>query len=373
MNQDNWKVPHTFHTSDTFIDYLHGQVEEKERWVASQYEYARESRWSWEAAGLRDANLSEGLSLKKAVVSASQHVAMESMAFQPWVADLLRCRSFPTRDWNGLSQAERHQIMQFFQTQKIRPLLTPDLWTARRLFREFSDHSSPSQTPASAARALLLKSGAVYYAVISVDFSESQTNIIKRFVAWLRCLDIVKMRQTHQQRVDGPIGKRVRALEPSAQVPLIPGPYSWCLFEIDFSASKGDLKKDFSNWLARHENRERFQRYQKNRRGKTGDSLDRLKDLAAWRLYRENDNDCGQANFIANKRRKTKLITATRDEPLPFHNARAVDGQTVSEADLFACDEDYRHAKGRALEYLAECFPREFGRPPLASDWDPLS
>lgn len=45
-------------------------------------------------------------------------------------------------------------------------------------------------------------------------------------------------------------------------------------------------------------------RYAKGKRGKTGDLLDRLKDLAAWRLYREDDNDWSAANDFANNNRK---------------------------------------------------------------------
>ncbi len=50
-----WKNPHTFHTSATFMDYLHGDVKEEEAWAACYYECAREFDVLWKAAIERDA------------------------------------------------------------------------------------------------------------------------------------------------------------------------------------------------------------------------------------------------------------------------------------------------------------------------------
>src|SRR5882672_9105780 len=44
----------TFHTSATFMDYLHGDIEDDEVKTACLYEFARESKDMWDTARLRN-------------------------------------------------------------------------------------------------------------------------------------------------------------------------------------------------------------------------------------------------------------------------------------------------------------------------------
>lgn len=53
-------------------------------------------------------------------------------------------------------------------------------------------------------------------------------------------------------------------------------------------------------------------------------------------------------------------------DPRPFHNAKAAKNLPpvpANQADLFSCDEDYRHAKMRVMERLSGSYPREFKKP----------
>jgi hypothetical protein len=96
-----------------------------------------------------------------------------------------------------------------------------------------------------------------------------------------------------------------------------------------------------------------LEKHKKPTTGTTGKPLDRLKDLAAWRLYRELGNDWNDANDFANQHRK---------ERQPFHDARQDQSKKVQRAEAALGNEEsyFLKAKKRALDYLAECIPGEF-------------
>jgi hypothetical protein len=96
--------------------------------------------------------------------------------------------------------------------------------------------------------------------------------------------------------------------------------------------------------------------------------------LAAWRLYRGNRNNCEAANKFASAHRKSfknwPEIYATckkvsgklpykPGDPRPFHNSKKLPSIPTNQADLFSCDDDYRHAKMRVIGRLSESYYRE--------------
>lgn len=220
--------------------------------------------------------------------------------------------------------------------------------------------------------AMVQKHGAVYWCLFEVDFSESQDRVSDRFLEWLK-------RQEHKTQRTSKTGKILRAQKVRRHWNSI----YYCLFEVDLSAGQGALTKQFKKWLASPENRKRLRRYVKEKRGATGQSLDRLKDLAAWRLYRENGNNCEQANLFANQNRKKfkdwpEIFRTCKKKNgkwpykpgdfRPFHNAKTTGDDLLNNAPLFSASDDYRHAKMRAMERLADSYPREFKKPSPAME-----
>jgi hypothetical protein len=132
-------------------------------------------------------------------------------------------------------------------------------------------------------------------------------------------------------------------------------PWVHALFTLNFTKTKKRLLQEFDEWLRLPENEQRFSRYQYNPVGKTGEFKDRLKDLAAWRLYQGCDRDWKTANNFAQSHRLNHR---------PFHDPRQ--GQTtkvaVSEAPLYSEQSGFLKAEKRALAYRAKLIPWEFGK-----------
>ena len=158
-----------------------------------------------------------------------------------------------------------------------------------------------------------------------------------------------------------PLPKRVRPGQQAEPMHLVPAilqqhesvPLFHAIFTLDFSKSKKQLGKEFAEWLELPVNRERLIRHKKPSIGASGGAVDRLKDLAAWRLYREFGNKWNAANDFANKHRK---------ENRAFHDARKGQSKNVhrAEADLGNEESYFLKARRRALNYLAEFIPDEF-------------
>ena len=129
----------------------------------------------------------------------------------------------------------------------------------------------------------------------------------------------------------------------------------WCLFEVDLSARKGDLTKQFDKWLESRDNHARLQLYEFEKRGTSDKWKDRLKDLAAWRLCREITTGPKAwiwANEYACQHRKGNR---------PFHNSKAqkLNGELVpaNEARLFGDPSEASDASRNALDSLTEWIP----------------
>ncbi len=377
---EQWRqLNHTFHTSTTFMDYLHGDVKKEEAPLACAYEYARESPRLWELAKERDELLRDhrNLTRERAVLRIVEQDARQGRPHPPWEWRFLMRKSFPTKDWNELSPEDRQFIMRW-DTRQFPPLRMPDvLWEPEvsAMHPKFKTLAEVRQPPIEEVQpgqpsppmpyvpAMVPKTGALYYCVFEVDFSESEDALKEQFVAWLKVSDVEKQRREHKKKrtAAGP-PLRPRKVRRHWQA------LYWLFVEVDLSARKGALTKRFLRWLRRLENRKRLDRYAKGKRGKTGDLLNRLKDLAAWRLHREHDNNCNQANKFADDHRKRFEPGKARlpyhpGDPRPFHNARAPKTDLLvrlNQPDLFSCDDDYRHAKGRVLEALAGRHPAEF-------------
>jgi len=320
-----------FHTSTTFMDYLHGDVAEEEAELACRYEYARELMAIWEAAKQRDKwkmtgldgfsdadraawkKLSSAERNKKAALRAYHANQLHRQTSFPFdMLSFLVCESFPKKDWQALTPAERKAIARF-ERKKIPPLLMTDVGTLEALgvfdqFKAMAEEAKPGVEdvppgtkgkPMNLVPPLLQKRESVYCAVFNVDYSESENQLANQFREWLR----------------------------------LP------------------------------ENQERLAEYKKSTTGTTGKPLDRLKDLAAWRLYRECGNDWNKANEFADKHRKHRR---------PFRDAKSKkekweSGEQViipaNEADLFGNPADAREAQAGAWKYLVEIAPREFAPP----------
>lgn len=391
---DKWRqLPITFHDSPTFMDYLHGdvaylhgEVKPEEALFACRYEYARESPDLWKLADERD----KLRQLHPTATCTQATMAIFGQGPPEWATPeipalaFLSCESFPAKDWNSLSEEERHEIMKLYRTRAVPPLDMAYVGLLRHKFKELAQAplppgemvpqapplpippkplkpAKPDVTPPTPA-AMVCKGGPVYCCLFEVHFSESAKHLRQRFVAWLQRPDIDKLWREHGKQ------KSTKQSEPLRQrrAPRQSDAFHSFLFEVDLSAKKGDLVRGFKMWLSKRDIKKRLERYGKEKRGTTAEK-DRLKDLAAWRLYRELGNDWNEANKFANDHRQHFEKWSSPYQPgdcRPFHNAKSEDLDLANQAALFSCDADYRHAKGRALKCLADwIYTGEFKKP----------
>ena len=292
------------------MDYLHGDVDADEAELACYYEYARESKVLWKAAEERDRlQRREKMNCEQTVYALAESTPTR------WPCgylgmEFLMCRSFPRKDWNELSQMEREAFTRF-ERKRIPPLPMTDVWSLKALgvfddFKMMGEKAKPvirnvrpgeTPEPMKTVPPVLQRWGSVYYAV----------------------------------------------------------------FDMDYSKTKKQLLNEFSTWLDLPENRKLFKEHKRTKIGTTGKPLDRLKELAAWRLYRELDNDWNAANDFVDKHRKKSQ---------PFHDARRGQSEKVplAEAPLGSEESYFLKAKKRALNYLAEYIREEFGVPSPSLD-----
>jgi hypothetical protein len=299
------KLVHAFHTSIAFMDYLYGDVKPDE-YVACYYEYARESESVWQAARERDERIKKGQSSTSAALCAFDALCRANFQLPP-IRDFLLCKSFPKKDWNELRDDERREIMRFLPKSEVRSLPMDDLVTLQAVgildkFKDLAEQSKPAiaevplgqvPEPMKLVEPMLQQMGAVYQAIFALDFSKSEKQLVEEFRVWLRISDHAALLTKHK----------------------IP------------------------------------------KTGKTGWPRDRLKDLAAWRLFRELNNDWQAANDFANKHRRQRKA---------FRDAKSTADTPANEADLFGEEADAYKAKASALKYLADLMPNEFGQPDLA-------
>lgn len=350
----------SFHSSATFMDYLHSDVKEEEAWLACLYEYMRESQILRETASRRDELMANGLdgfddaqraAWKKLNVAQRNEKAalwaVEELREQPQfimeLVSFLECESFPKKDWQELSPAEREGILRLHRSVKTPPLVVPDAWTLKAMgtldkFKEMGEKAKPViedhdpqrgkfARPYKPVPAILQQHESLHHVIFSLDFSEKETHLAKRFAVWLKLPEIQTL-----------LGKHERPKRPAiADAPL-----------------------------------------------------DRLKDLAAWRLYRESGNDWNKANNFADKHRKcfsdqAECRRANKDlakndprryklgHKRPFRDAKQkIEKQEsgtpqiiqANRADLFGSDADPIKAQASAWKHLVELRPTEFAAPP---------
>jgi hypothetical protein len=322
-----WKVPHTFHNSKSFMDYLHGDVDETEAEVACLYEYARESRTMWEAAKRRDELMVSGMNPEHAGRRAWRESCLElGTTILPYTTHFLGCEAFPSKDWNELSREQRQQITRFLPTRRIRPLFMPDVWTL----------------------------GAM--------------GILDRFKAMAE-----QATPVIEELRPGETGKPTKVVWPILQQHES---FYHVIFTLDFRKSEAQLLNEFREWLRLAENKERLAKYKMPKTGTTGAPLDRMKDLAAWRLYRESNNDWDAANDFANahrkrltgteigKKYKNKTVGERKEikagSKKPFRDAKRQGEKPPNQADLFGEEADAYKAEATAREYLTRIMPMDF-------------
>jgi hypothetical protein len=327
-----WKNPHTFHTSAAFMDYLHGDVKEEEAWAACHYEYVRQSRAMWEAVKERDElrQSNPQVNLEEIVLAVFERHPGEWWAGNMGLLHFVMCESFPKKDWNELSEPERHSIMGGPPRQRVPPLPMTDVWTLKAL-RAFDRFSA---------------------------MGESARPVVE----------------------DVPPGKRPKPIERVPPVLQQHGAVYHVIFTVDFSKGEAELANEFKEWLKLPGNQRLLEEHRKPTRGTTGKPLDRLKDLAAWRLWRELGNDWNKANEFANAHRKKfsgwpqiramcKKLENGKFQYMPgdmrpFRDAKRQGGKPANEAELFGEEADARKAKASALTFLTETMPEEFPPPP---------
>jgi hypothetical protein len=386
-----------FHKSATFMDYLHGEVDEEEAGAACRYEYARESCAMWEAAKEREALMREkkcGCERAALEIVARPKLNECNMPVSEWyqhdflAQSFLCCESFPVKDWNELTDQERNKI-QRYERRKVPPLFMPNVrsplgrkgmvWAMHKKFKELAGKNEPviedvppgkTGKPLQPVPAMALKSGSVYHCLFEVDFSEAPDHLSDRFLAWLKQSAIEKLWQGHKKDRTGKIGKPLRNQKNRQHRNAL----YCCLFDVNLSARKRELALQFKKWLALPENRKRLKRYEKQKRGKTGEWHDRLKDLAAWRLCREITKEpkaWRHANTYACKNRLKFAVAKhpyRRGDPWPFHNARATNKRPANQAPLFSDQSEASDAKREAENFLADWIPSEFKKPSLSPD-----
>ena len=218
-----------------------------------------------------------------------------------------QCPSFPRKSWNELSQQERSNVLQGFRWGKIRPLLVVDLWTLKvtGIFDQLET------MVAAAVSNKARKSRQKVYPIIEDRYK----------VVWLHVL-----------------------------------------FTLDLGKTRKQLLQEFKEWLDLPENKARLNAHQQNPTGKTGVFKDRLKDLAACRLYRELG--CKRALAFAEEHRKRDK----HGKPKPFHDARKEQSKAkmpLNKAPLYSEyneESGFRKAKARALAYEKELIPWALGK-----------
>jgi hypothetical protein len=141
-------------------------------------------------------------------------------------------------------------------------------------------------------------------------------------------------------------------------------PFVLSLLVLDFSKSKKRVRQEIDDWLELPENKARFDKH-KPRWKKLATKLpaedlaamlpltedeakDRLKDLAAWKVYLEHERDFDKAIEFTNNHR-----LEDKGNPRPFHDHRQ--GQTkkadVNRAPLYSERTGFQRAGKRVKEF----------------------
>jgi hypothetical protein len=295
------------------MDYLHGDVVDSEFLAACYYEYARESVVLREAARL-------WVSKKRSSTELDEILMAIEKRFPGgiWWSLVWRSPSFPRKSWNQLSSRERANIFLWFPSSQIQPLQVNDVWhlTTRGVIDQLNTMAEQ--------------------AIETYRSGKPQRKIYPI--------------------VEGPEIVNVSHPRKKERVPWV-----HVIFCLNFDKTKKRLVQEFDKWLQLPENKARFDAHKQNPTGKTGAFKDRLKDLAAWRLYRELGSKKALA-FVEENRKPDE-----HGKPRQFHDGRKEQSKTkmpLNEAPLYSADNEesqFLKAKGRARNYLGELIPWESG------------
>jgi hypothetical protein len=288
------------------MDYLHGDVVGDEFKAACQYEYARESDVLRRAAQLLRNNPTADIGDIASQIESEFHCG--SWFFSTDWGFIWQCPSFPEKGWNQISEAERTELLYGLPLSKIkvRPLVLGEV-----IF--LTPYLDQMKGMADKARAEWKEAGAA----------------------------------------GGPRQKVYPILE------LENTPVVQVLLPFDYRKSKKRILQEIGKWLELPENKARFEKHKpKIEAGTEKEAKDRLKDLAAWRLYAKLGWE--KALEFAEQHRK-------RDQnggPRAFHDPRQDQSKkvSVSEAPLYSEQSGFFKAAKRALAYRAKLIPWGFGK-----------
>jgi hypothetical protein len=285
------------------MDYLHGDVADDQFRAACHYEYARESTILRKAAQLLKATDAGEIASQ---IECEFHCG--SWFFQPEWGFIWQCPSFPAKSWNQLTDTERVDLLCGLplSTTKIRPLLLGEVMFLRRYLDQLKEMADQARTELKEAVAAGRPRQKVY-PILELEYT----------------------------------------------------PFVQALLPLDFSKSKKRLLGEIGKWLDLPENKARFEKHKRRTEaGTQKQAKDRLKDLAAWRLYRELGCDAA-LRFTKENRKRDKSGRAR-----PFHDPRQDQSRRVpiNEAALYSEESGFLKAKARALKYRAKLIPWEFGQ-----------
>lgn len=294
-----------------FMDYLHGDVIDGEHEAACHYEYARLSETLLAAANV----MKKGPSAPVAIICqrAQRELGCGHWFYQdPWAA-IWQCPSFPTKSWNQLHERDRATIIRM----------------------------GAFRYPLNEIRALRM------FDVRHLD----QTGV----------LDELKAMAEKQAQAIATAGQTVvehvhPIIEGWPKDPLEHSPLVHAVFTLDFTKTPTQLRNEFAAWLGRPENKARLRKHGRKPIGKTGVFLDRLKDIASWRIY--DAVGCVTAQEFVRRHRKGGARGSR-----PFHDARKGQAEKVElhEAPLYGHESGWSKAQERAERYRAKLIPWEYG------------
>jgi hypothetical protein len=148
-----------------------------------------------------------------------------------------QCPSFPAKSWNELNEKERAVLLYGlpFSTTKVRPLLLGEVMFLTHYLDQLKEKADKARAELKEARA---------------------------------------------------VGKQPQKMYPILE--LKNTPFVQALLPLDFSKSRRRLLDEIDLWLQLPENKARFDKHErKTETGTEKEAKDRLKDLAAWKLFRE--------------------------------------------------------------------------------------
>lgn len=313
------------------MDFLHGDAPDDELEAACCYEYARESDILCAIAALNKTAIKEeeqdraremkrrkkiGLPVHEGGGGGADVVflaAQERFEFDPpfWFIEpqwryIWDCPLFPEKGWLELDDYERSLICGPFSAkkQKIKPLVT--------------------------------------HGVALID----SMGVLHRLQA------LAKL--ARQRAKKGDLKKIAPIIQGwPAKKQTKDAAWASVLFTLDFTKNKSHLLHQFNAWLQLPDVRTFRAKHEQPTTGLTGTFKDRLKALAAWRIYRELGGK-GGLKFAMDNRKHDGA-----GQPRPFHDYRT--GQTSkvpsNMAPLYSDEPNFCKAATSAQEYLAGLIP----------------